>query len=201
MDLLLLVDGDEDIPDLDDIPDMDDLKDFGIVGTDPSTLAPQTNILRTRTYDLSITYDKYYQTPRMWLYGYDEDLRPLTSTQIFQDISEDHAKKTCTIELHPHESITCASIHPCKHGHVMKRLIDHMEEGGKEMRVDQYLMLFLKLMSSILPTMDYDCESFAYFSFNYHGIAFFERVAHLFFAINSPLNTATSLNKNNYTHC
>jgi len=25
-----------------------------------------------RTYDVSITYDKYYQTPRVWLCGYDE---------------------------------------------------------------------------------------------------------------------------------
>ncbi len=26
----------------------------------------------TRTYDLSITYDKYYATPRLYLFGYDE---------------------------------------------------------------------------------------------------------------------------------
>ena len=32
----------------------------------------ESGILQTRTYDLNITYDKYYQTPRMWLYGYDE---------------------------------------------------------------------------------------------------------------------------------
>jgi ubiquitin-like-conjugating enzyme ATG3 len=35
------------------------------------------NILKTRTYDLSITYDKYYQTPRMWLFGYDEVCRAM----------------------------------------------------------------------------------------------------------------------------
>lgn len=29
-------------------------------------------IIRTRTYDLHITYDKYYQTPRLWLTGYNE---------------------------------------------------------------------------------------------------------------------------------
>jgi ubiquitin-like-conjugating enzyme ATG3 len=29
-------------------------------------------IIQTRTYDLHITYDKYYQTPRLWLTGYDE---------------------------------------------------------------------------------------------------------------------------------
>ena len=31
-----------------------------------------SNIERTRTYDVSITYDKYYQTPRVWLFGYSE---------------------------------------------------------------------------------------------------------------------------------
>jgi len=30
------------------------------------------SILQTRTYDLHITYDKYYQTPRLWLSGYNE---------------------------------------------------------------------------------------------------------------------------------
>ena len=29
-------------------------------------------IVHTRTYDMYITYDKYYQTPRLWLYGYNE---------------------------------------------------------------------------------------------------------------------------------
>jgi ubiquitin-like-conjugating enzyme ATG3 len=107
---------------------------------------------------MSITYDKYYQTPRVWLFGYDESRRPLTSKQIFEDISQDHAKKTVTIETHPHENLYLASIHPCKHANVMKRLLDQMMESGKEneLRVDQYLVLFLKFMSSVLPTMEYD---------------------------------------------
>lgn len=29
-------------------------------------------IVKTRTYDLHITYDKYYQTPRLWVVGYNE---------------------------------------------------------------------------------------------------------------------------------
>ena len=33
------------------------------------------NLLQVRTYDVMITYDKYYQTPRVWLIGYDE-VRP-----------------------------------------------------------------------------------------------------------------------------
>lgn len=33
---------------------------------------PVDSILATRTYDISITYDKYYQTPKVFLFGYDE---------------------------------------------------------------------------------------------------------------------------------
>lgn len=143
------------IPNLDDIPDMDDeLQEEA----DPALLieSVDANILKTRTYDLSITYDKYYQTPRMFLFGYDEQRRPLSSSQIFQDISQDHAKKTVTIEVHPHEEVTLASIHPCKHANVMKSIIDNVVASGGDLRVDQYLLLFLKFMSSVLPTMEYD---------------------------------------------
>lgn len=34
------------------------------------------NLLQVRTYDVMITYDKYYQTPRIWLLGYDEVRNP-----------------------------------------------------------------------------------------------------------------------------
>ena len=51
-------------------------------------------IIWIRTYDLSITYDKYYQTPRMFLFGYDEHRRPLSSNQIFQDIIDFVDKQT-----------------------------------------------------------------------------------------------------------
>ncbi len=43
---------------------------------------PADNIERTRTYDLSITYDKYYQTPRMFLFGWDEERQPLAAEQV-----------------------------------------------------------------------------------------------------------------------
>lgn len=158
----------EEIPDMDDIPDIDELDasqhSHGLfIQDDPAALSgnnPDSDkILKTRTYDIAITYDKYYQTPRVWLFGYDEHRRPLTSLQVFQDISQDHAQKTVTIEAHPHENIMLASIHPCKHANVMKHLLDRIEanrSADKELRVDQYLMLFLKFMSAVLPTMEYD---------------------------------------------
>ena len=89
---------------------------------------PEDNIVKTRTYDISITYDKYYRTPRVYLFGYDEHRQPLTPDQIMEDISADHANKTVTVEAHPYLGVAHASIHPCKHAHVMKRIVDQMSQ-------------------------------------------------------------------------
>ncbi|SAM00514.1 hypothetical protein [Absidia glauca] len=121
-------------------------------------------ILQVRTYDVFITYDKYYQTPRIWLFGYDEQRRPLTSQQVFEDVNQDYVKKTVTIDPHPHLNLNLASIHPCKHAEVMKKIIERLGNGvsaglsvqGEEIRVDQYLVIFLKFISSVVPTIDYD---------------------------------------------
>lgn len=43
-----------------------------IYGETHLAFARSDNIIQVRTYDCMITYDKYYQTPRMWLLGYDE---------------------------------------------------------------------------------------------------------------------------------
>jgi ubiquitin-like-conjugating enzyme ATG3 len=111
----------------------------------------------TRTYDLNITYDNYYRTPRLWLSGYDENNRPLSIEQMYDDISEDHAKKTVTFETHPHIPGTLmASIHPCRHAEVMKKLINLVAESGKDLDVHSYLMVFLKFVQSVIPTIEYD---------------------------------------------
>lgn len=39
-------------------------------------------ILRTRTYDVMITYDKFHAVPMTWLVGYDEDSQPLKPQQV-----------------------------------------------------------------------------------------------------------------------
>jgi len=119
----------------------------------------EDTIVKTRTYDISITYDKYYRVPRVWLRGYDENNNPLTSQQIMQDISADHAHKTVTIEPHTNTGVVCASIHPCKHSEVMKRFMDRLEESGKTLTVNQYMFLFLKFLSAVIPTIEYDWTS------------------------------------------
>ncbi|KAF8199791.1 autophagocytosis associated protein [Mycena galopus ATCC 62051] len=208
--------GGDETPDLDDIPDMEE---EGLEEEeDEATAAPKAgvidasqvqvangNLLQVRTYDVMITYDKYYQTPRIWLLGYDENRTSLTPPQIFQDISADHAFKTVTIEPFPHSaSLQAASVHPCKHASVMKKVIERMnssvvaeqlaqrkgpsstsKDGGKDkkkwfgrkasgngkddkaaggegdedvegMRVDFYLVVFLKFIASIVPTIEVD---------------------------------------------
>ncbi|CAL5212028.1 unnamed protein product [Lathyrus oleraceus] len=145
-----------------DIPDMAEFTEYdNIIETDPSTYLvahepDDDNILRTRTYDISISYDKYYQTPRVWLTGYDESRILLQPELVLEDVSQDHARKTVTIEDHPHLPGKHASIHPCRHGAVMKKIIDVLMSRGVEPEVDKYLFLFLKFMASVIPTIEYD---------------------------------------------
>lgn len=114
-------------------------------------------IIKTRTYDLHITYDKYYQTPRLWLIGYDENRTMLSVEQMYEDVSQDHAKKTVTMESHPHLSgPNMASVHPCRHAEVMKKIIETVMESGGEMGVHSYLIVFLKFVQTVIPTIEYD---------------------------------------------
>ncbi|KAE9451606.1 hypothetical protein C3L33_16496, partial [Rhododendron williamsianum] len=137
----------EDIPDMAEYEEPDNL-----IETDPATLQStylvaqepdDDNILRTRTYDVSITYDKYYQTPRVWLTGYDEDLSEEHSKGWTMTlVSRKHFKNwvlwdIVTIEDHPHLPGKHASVHPCRHGAVMKKIIDVLMSRGVEPEVDK----------------------------------------------------------------
>lgn len=154
------VDEDED----EDAVDMEDFIDSGGLEEDTNTVEVaeiQQNkggeILSTRTYDLNITYDKFYQTPRLWLTGYDEKRNAMSVEQMYEDFSADHANKTITMETHPHlPGPPQASVHPCKHAQTMKKLLDQITEGGGELGVHQYLIVFLKFVQAIIPTIEYD---------------------------------------------
>ena len=83
----------------DEYLDMEDeslaLDDAAVVNpVTSSNNATSSSCLKSRRYDLSITYDKYYQTPRIWLFGYDENGSPLSNEAVFEDIISDYAKKT-----------------------------------------------------------------------------------------------------------
>lgn len=54
-----------------------------------------------------------------------------------EDVSEEHARKTITVDPFPHSSVLAASIHPCKHASVVKKLGQMAEAGGKEFKVEK----------------------------------------------------------------
>jgi len=81
------------------------------------------SVVHTRTYDLHIVYNKYYQTPHLFLIGYDEKRKLLSVDEMFEDVSQDNAKKTCTMEQHPHLGPSMLAIHPCRHSDLMKKFI------------------------------------------------------------------------------
>jgi ubiquitin-like-conjugating enzyme ATG3 len=116
----------------------------------------EDNLIKTKSYDITITYDKYYRTPRVWINGYDENNQPLLPEVIIEDMSIDHSYQSITIEQHPHLDIVCISIHPCNHSTVMKTMIDKYIDSGKEIKVEDYMFLFLKFISCIMPNINYD---------------------------------------------
>lgn len=179
-------DGDDDD---DDFLDMAAFEEANLDGEDPSALAsdaaavaaeaPQgvvratepslggagggsdlaSDVVATRTYDLHITYDKWYQTPRVWLFGLDEERRPLSTEAIWEDVMADYANKTVTLEAHPHlpGHGQFASIHPCRHAETMLHMSQQAAASGREPPpVTSYFFLFLKFIASVVPTINFD---------------------------------------------
>jgi len=137
------------------ILDNDPAKDPAVCATDYLIAEAPADDIKTRTYDLHISYDKYYQTPRMWLNGYAAGV-PLKPEEVFEDVLSAYTAKTVTIEAHPHTRLPTASIHPCKHAQVMKKVVTDWIEQGVQPRVDLSLFVFLKMISSVVPTINYD---------------------------------------------
>ena len=125
---------------------------------EPITEEDGDSVVHTRTYDLHIVYNKYYQTPHLFLIGYDKDenRKLLSVEEMFEDVSQDNAKKTVTMEQHPHLGPMMLAVHPCRHSDLMKKFIQIAEEGGNELSVHSYLIIFLKFVQSVIPTINYD---------------------------------------------
>ncbi|GET91770.1 autophagocytosis protein, putative [Leishmania tarentolae] len=139
---------------------------------DDDVVATTTDNSNMRVYDVYIVYDKYYQTPRMYLVGYASDhVTPLSMDQMKEDVYRSNYGKTVTIDPHPVLSIPCISIHPCRHAETMCSLMHRMEENynrenANDPNADTFafpthlaLLLFLKFISTVLPTIQYDVSS------------------------------------------
>lgn len=143
----------------------------GATGAEVESAATGTavQLLSTRMYTVSVCYDNYYQTPRMYFTGFSEEGAPLTPQQMQEDVMQDYVHKTVTMESHPHLSsaVPHISVHPCRHASTMQRLLGGLlqeaqaagvpdAEAKLAQRVGMYLFLFLKFVSSVVPTIEYD---------------------------------------------
>ncbi|KAJ8310641.1 hypothetical protein KUTeg_012506 [Tegillarca granosa] len=91
-------------------------------------LPSDKQFLITRNVQPSQTYQRQESE------GASMNRKPLTVDQMYEDFSQDHAKKTVTMEAHPNlPGPPMASIHPCR-----------------------YLMIFLKFVQAVIPTIEYD---------------------------------------------
>lgn len=149
-------------PNLSEFADLDSqlleeaAKDSKSTFAKPAVVAPPTETGRNRSYDLSITWDKYYQTPRLWLFGYDDSGHPLQEDQVYQDVLSEYVTKTVTVDAHPATGFRTASIHPCQHARMMLKVINEWKSSGHPVRPDLSLFVFLKFISGVVPTINYD---------------------------------------------
>ena len=111
---------------------------------------------KMRTYDVSVTYDFYYCVPRMWLAGYDYKGRPLTANEMKEDVMPEYRNKTVTIEPQTCTGIKNISVHPCRHSQLLKKMINDFQNSGRKMEIHMTILLFLKFLQSVVPTVHYD---------------------------------------------
>ena len=115
--------------------------------------AEEGEVVPTRRYDPVLPM---ISTTKPRTYGSLDTMRQevLKPEEVFEDIMQDYTNKTVTIEAHPHLGAgACASIHPCKH-ECHEKNHDRSKESGKKARMEQYILVFLKFIQSVIPTIN-----------------------------------------------
>ena len=133
--------------------------DFEILEEEPDKKKEkecEAGVVKTRTYDVTVTYDFYYCVPRMWLMGYNEEGKPLTDEEMKEDVMPEYRNKTCTIEPQTCTGLRNISVHPCRHSLLLKKMIQEFQKSGKKLEVHMSILLFLKFLQSVVPTVQYD---------------------------------------------
>lgn len=54
------------------------------------------------------------------------------------------------------EGITMPTVHPCRHANVLKSMSDAMRENGQKVGGQMALLIFLKFITSVIPTVEFD---------------------------------------------
>ena len=130
--------------------------DFEIVDEEDKKPEVKADVVKSRTYDVTVTYDFYYCVPRMWLIGYNEKGVLLTDDEMKEDVMPEYRNKTCTIEPQSCTGEKNISVHPCRHSLLLKKMINDFQNSGKKFEVDMSILLFLKFLQSVVPTVQYD---------------------------------------------
>ena len=73
-----------------------------------------------------------------------------------QDVMMEYRNKTVTIEPHPHTGFRNISVHPCRHSLLLQKMIKDFQNAGKKLEIEQSIILFLKFLQSVVPTVQYD---------------------------------------------
>ena len=140
-----------------ELPKKEEKKDdFEIVDEENTKKEPNAGVVKTRTYDVTVTYDFYYCVPRMWLMGYNENGNVLTDEEMKEDVMPEYRNKTCTIEPQTCTGERNISVHPCRHSLLLKKMIQDFQNSGKKLEVHMSILLFLKFLQSVVPTVQYD---------------------------------------------
>jgi len=54
------------------------------------------------------------------------------------------------------ENISMSTVHPCKHANVLKSMSDTMRENGQKVESHFALLIFLRFIASVIPTVEFD---------------------------------------------
>lgn len=54
------------------------------------------------------------------------------------------------------ENTMLPTVHPCKHANVLKTMADAMRENGQKVGSHFALFIFLKFITSVIPTVEFD---------------------------------------------
>lgn len=118
---------------------------------DPACIYIKNEI--NKLYDIIITYDEYTQTPHIWFYGHTIDGNPISIDEMLKDINKEHIEIISNSYL-PYVNTYYLSIHPCNHATVMKKIIALFTDDNKEFDVNEYLIIFLKFIMTVMPNIN-----------------------------------------------
>ena len=136
---------------------LDGFEDNNLIANDDATIWTEYDTSK-HYYNVSITYDQYYRTPRIWFEGLNAHGELLTQEEIYSDFMIEYIKVSLTLEIHPLFDINTISVHPCKHAFAMQKMFafELEKKDANEVKIEDYLVHFMKFASCVIPQLEFD---------------------------------------------